>query len=799
MESLITTTTTTTTNEDEVTATTSMPSDSMVNRAEFTAYHSVDHPIVYQGIRDFLAKPTLYTTGTWSALDAQNVQLFTGVDIWTLITSHTAWMKKLEGFAFMRFTTCVKVVINASPFQQGKLLLHFLPCVYAQHLQSVSYAAMHNTELTAKTQQPHVELDASESACVLKIPYITPYNWMSIAEQETGPGSFYVSVLSQLLMGTAADTNAGYAVFVWLEDVELSGPQNPQMAGTVKVPKIRKVGNVEKTFTNIETGLSMTARVLDIFEGVPSLSSVCTTAAWVARQAKHVAANYGWSKPVNDMPPTVVTKQPNRYSSTCEGQDVSMQLALKSTNELQVTSEKSLTDADEMAFDYLLRIPALIQSFEIATSRATNSQMAVFTLAPNLFYQGCGVILAGSGGLTQTFKTIGAVTVNYSQGPPIFYFSDMFALWRGTVRFTFKFVKTKFHTGRLMFCWAPYTITAPTTTTSQYLIRSIVDLSTSNELVLDIPFMQTTDYRQTNGGNGYLYVLVLDPIRCPDTCYAGIQVLTYVQAGPGFEFQNPNVGSTAEVFSPQMNSGDDAVFKGVIGDYPRSSQSLEAAAKCVGEKTNSIKELLLRYRQLGWLSTYATFDNSFLINPYINGQRWMTPVTGAVKVTNMNCGIWNHMKSCYCFQRGGIRLGVIGGTSNTAGARYNPTANIYYQVAAATPINAGITNFPYTAITALVSLNNQSGNGLAIGEDNIFVTLPYMSEFRAILTGSVNEITTYPAADHAGNYNYASFYANGSATPGSGYFSTTKTLMAAADDYQLSYFVGCPPKFLSQV
>ena len=45
--------------------------------------------------------------------------------------------------------------------------------------------------------------------------------------------------------------------------------------------------------------------------------------------------------------------------------------------------------------------------------------------------------------------------MSFMEMVPAAYCASMFAYWRGSVDFVFKFVKTDFHSGRLMFVFNP--------------------------------------------------------------------------------------------------------------------------------------------------------------------------------------------------------------------------------------------------------------------------------------------------------------------------------------------------------
>jgi len=110
--------------------TTTNPSTTFVDQAEIKYFSrgevakTDDLDVFNQRIADFLEKPFLQSTFTWNSTDTTNSVLATLSGIQAL-QANTLWVNKYQGYNLLRGNFHVRVIINANPFQQGRLLGHF--------------------------------------------------------------------------------------------------------------------------------------------------------------------------------------------------------------------------------------------------------------------------------------------------------------------------------------------------------------------------------------------------------------------------------------------------------------------------------------------------------------------------------------------------------------------------------------------------------------------------------------------------------------------------------------------------
>jgi hypothetical protein len=739
-----------------------------------------------QSMADFLAKPQLLNTTTFTTGNADD-DLIYSVDVATALLANSYWTNKMQGFNLVRGTAVLRVQINANPFQQGKLLISFLPNeAPITSSGDSSYAAMHTTTMAGLRQLPCVELDLRQSVAILKIPWCAPTNWYNIKHPDFTWGKFRINVLAQMRTGSAGETSISVFSYLHFEDFEFAAPSIPQAGGKSKGKF------ATKTFTKSQEAAEATAAgatpVADAFRlvskasntlsGIPILSSVMRPLSWVTGYASRIASSLGWAKPRLADAPLAVTRQYNRYLPNSDGIDTGIKLALTSDNAICISDKYSLTDQDEMSFEFLKRVSTVINRTNWSTGDAVGTSL--YSILPDPL-QVCGVYS----------KTIGAHTVTYAQGPPIFYLAGLFNNWRGSLRYTLKIAKTDFHRGRIMITWTPTqgnSVTAPVATGNAVLaLRHIVDIQEGAEITLDLPYLQAYNYLPTGLASGQLDVTVLNALRCPETCNSSIELIHYFSGGPDFEFAVPAAGTMyanpayVAPFSPQVGVLDATS----IGNGQVQSENNFYVAESIGEKFTSVKQLLSRASK--FYRGSSGNESAFTLWPWFRSVLSMTAVTGVLAQPTLGGDLYNMITQMYVWNRGSIRITV--GTDSTA-PMY--VANTIFE-------GGGLNAFASSGLlldsnaTGSFSTNVNLVSGTAIsvqeGLGIMSMELPYYS-----LAGASTNYNSLPASstspyDKSMCLSQLTFQ-QASATKANIFRST-------GDNFQVSYFIGAPPLYIT--
>jgi len=788
--------------------------------AEVSVVHTAPTPISSvevrdQALRDFMEKAVLIYTGSWSDSSLANALLpiYTGaatrLDVATCLLATTYWANKIQGFQLVRGTVVFRLVINASPFQQGRLLMHFLPCCKDFDAVDASYLAMHNATLGGKVQQPSVELDCRDSVAVLKIPYCAPSTWYDIKNGNYDWGTLFLTVLSPLLVGTAQENTVDYSLYVSFEDFEMAAPLIPQA-------RKKFSSSNSKTDTTKETaalsegpvtkGLGIVSSIAGVLTAVPVLAPIAAPVAWVSGVLGGIASAFGWSKPTSEAHVAPMVIQPNRYSAVSGGPDMAYPLALLENNRLSVIETGSVYDGDEMSFNFLKKKWGFIGSLPwLVTSTSGTQILPAVAITPSTLYD------TGS-------DTKGTYVSSYVQGPPVFYFTNHFGLWRGGIEIMLKIVKTDFHVGRLQVTFTPsryVTETAVNLQNSQLSMREIVDLRTGNEFCFRLPYLHNLDFLKTSEHTGFLDIVVLNELRAPSTVYGGVLILMYARGADDFELEMP-IAVQYPTYSPQMNSnfssGNNEVLCETIGNYKDVPMGVHHAAECVGEMFTSVKQLLNRhvpvyFNSYGGAGTIAALQ--LLWWPFHRSVVYNS--TTGLKGPILSQDALSVFGTMYAFWRGGARVQV---TPWFNADQIKSTVNIQIMNDLQTPGTDSCVNFRSAAVVDFATpvvfsqpwITHTKANASAqpkilVASGGVVQTqeltgthcaaVPYYNRLRMSL--GINQTST-------------EVIPNDISQPHSTLACTTYRAFSGAnlsrsfnDDFQLMYFVGCPPVVLQSV
>lgn len=745
----------------------------------------------YTSIKDFLGKPYLVTTVNWTSAAAA------GSNIWSVATESyfngggsniTAWTDKLKGFNLVRGTLHFRFEVTANRFQQGYLIGSFMP--NASRLGSAKTGS-HRATINGIFQLPHVVINASDSAAEITIPYIAPTSHFDLKTFRYSWGSAWLDVVSPLQSGALGENSARVLIYAWLTDVELTAPLVPQMDTSET-----RGGPISKTLNDV-------SKVAGSFKKVPLVRQIATDVSWATRVAAGVASAFGFSKPTNELQNQIVARQQWRYSGVSDGASSALPFGLTHDTSLRPSSH-SLRNEDEMSLKFLYSIPNYCGLYTWTTGDVPGTVLTSIGINPSLLG------LSGS-------TTYAGHTASWFQGAPVVYLSQFFNLWRGSFKLRLKIVKTEMHKGRIQITWTPTQttpITAPTIQSSIFSQRHIIDLAEKDTIVLNLPYLINTPYLNVHNSrndpveglglySGLLDIKTLNELRCPETCAQEVKVILWIEPGEDFEYAAPgnssfNLGpgpATAATvpFILQMDVGDDdrdVLTSEGIGGSRIVPKRIDESAMCVGEHILSIKQLMLRFAPVYAPGGYPGNSSSFSVWPYFGGEYTINNATGALVKPVLTGDPLSYFKPCYAYYRGAVRIslspnatttptnigvsltpGLVPGSGAVAGT-YSGTNNSIASVDPSTQnINLG------TSIT-------ESEYGLGLVSANV----PYYCRTPVSLT--TVSTATVPINNTDCPLSVVNFVNNsGTITP----LSNSVLYRSVGDDFQLLYFLSCPP------
>lgn len=756
--------------------TTTMLNNDLIVAAKFHTPADIPHSLLEnagtgydQDIKAFLAKPVLLSSGVFSAVTVAGI-----IDDWILpnaLFNKEVYRRKLQGYLGVRGKIILRIQLNATKFQQGRLILCYNPMSSAQ-----DFARLDSPMLV--TQLPHVQIDiATQTEAILEIPFVSNYTHFGLISGEGPWAHAYLYRYLPFRTG-AGSTTCDYSVWAHMEDVELVTPAAnkgyiAQMAGDrLKHKPISALESKAMSSGPVSSALSKISMSADLLDGVPMLSSFAAPVAWASQIGARIASIFGWSKPTNELVIARRNITTNQYENNCDAIDNVYSLGLMTTNSVSVLPGLGGTDADEMSMSFLNSVNFWFRTDSWLTSDAVGTQIAAIELRPASY------AILGTSGL-------------YNFGP-LSYFATIFRYYRGSLKFRIKFAKTIFHSGRLALSYSPgYNSdgsTNPLTLDeSAYTYREILDMRDACEFEFTIPYASMRPYLLTTQSYGRLSLIVLNPLVAPDTVDTHVDIAWEVSADKDFEFFDPippsyvpcTQGAIAQMSSDRV--GDiHPHTSGSIGSSTVTGRGTIASELCVGERIMSIKQLLSRACE--FQTPVSTACQGVVMRPFDMYNSVVNfPFTG-ISLNYFDPDYYTTFSSFYKFSRGGVcarfQFETIEIPTMLTFIKFNDDTSV--------PIISGPSHPTETCRSHITENCSYNGNTLSAKipmyhPTHCRVNVPYTR------TGSLAALTR--AVEPYTNSQCVSVASVNSDNA----FITGSLLRSAADDFQLGFFLGVPP------
>jgi hypothetical protein len=527
-------------------------------------------------VKDFLSRPIIIASGLWSSTDVAETQLATA-NFPEILIQNQMYAEKLRGFVGLRATLVVKVQVNSQPFQQGRLMLQYYP--YAQYMPN--RVSLVNSTLQGRSGCPRTDLDLSVGTEIeMRIPYVSPHVYYNLITGQGSFGSIYLVIYSQLRDQVSGTGAVEYTIWAHLEDVDVqyptganiftgSGPNyaksgQKMLSGDFTEQDMRELWNTKaykkepaKIFAQVASELqqmknqgTISAGIGQISEGlstmskIPILGNLFTRPAWISAQASNIFKMLGFSKPTLQGLPCESKLRGQAHMANFDGADASHRMALSAQNEIETKAGLSGTSADEMDLSHILSIPNYWDRFDWTTSNTTNSILWDNFVTPF------------------KVKNFSTAIADRFRCTHTGYVANSFGYWRGSMVYTFKFVKTQYHSGRLRISFIPFyyntTISSGTPDVSRTQ-KVIVDLRTSTEVSFTVPYVSsrpwmycirpesawlgTDNALMYNAVTGIVRVEVLNQLVAANNVFQSVDVIVEVAGGPDLTFASPTCPS----------------------------------------------------------------------------------------------------------------------------------------------------------------------------------------------------------------------------------------------------------------
>lgn len=787
-----------------------------------------------QDLKDFFRKPYNYKSGAFATSDTEGL-LIDSFSCLTAFNANTVWTNKTTGFLNFRATMVVRIQINAYPFQAGRYIMSYLP----QYSSFDARISERNRHLTSITQHPNVQIGMRDTEAVLRIPYLSPFTHINLASSLYDWGTVFLHCYAPLKTGASGDTTVRYNIWIHLEDVDLVTPraQSSFLASKRARVGLRKVSDrfghpreAEQRAAGIgpiSLTLGRVARITSALTDIPMLAPLCGPVSWASNILSGVASAFGWSRPLVEN--SVVRTSPNIHAYACNSNasDVCLPLSTMTDNCLRTMEGFAGTDIDETSINFIkTRFAFLSRSNWVETDTA-GTNIFKYDLKPESFYN-------------NVTDVTGLYTATSTHDLPIASLARLFTYYRGSIKVKIKFVKTQFHSGRLMIAYVPYAANSTLTISgTDYVHRAIIDIRDCTEAVFEFPYALGQLYKKCDEEYGSINIIVVTPLRSPETVannidfileFAGCDDLEYsvprwtnlmayggkqgafslssplevrrlrrkrhnscrkrwVRENPNYIYVHCQMDVEDTVDSTEDFKVDDSLIADeTLGSGTIDADTLEAAEYAIGERVVSLMQIIKRFTRtfINPGDRTTSVVDSCQLYPYALGGQ-VFAAAGAFDVGRVS-DMFSWIHSAYAYSRGSVRW---------RGYSYSTSSQIVYDTYLVTPNNT--TSIAATAAfdSTLDSIGTPYGNatnipyihfgisqsyGFAVQVPPVSKTLHRLNHFQWQLADVSLTLPDVPNVRLNWLRNVSS---SGTAT--------VLPMRAAADDYQLGFFIGFAP------
>jgi hypothetical protein len=748
-----------------------------------------DHDLEVDDIKDiadFLAKPMPVSSGTFTTANSAGDTLLSA-DIFALFNAQTIWTNKIQGFLNMRANVKLRLVINPTPFQAGLLRLSYFPC--ANWLQFEMRAHLLNRMCIS--QIPGSYLNLNSNFVEVTVPYVAP---TSFIERDRVAGGAHVSwgqalihVFEPLRTGTGP-TSINWTLWMSLEDLELSGMVQPQMA---EAPRKRKGRAPQDQEQNSGKGpitriMSSGVQLASDIARIPSLAPIATPASWVLSAIEGLCESFGWSKPTLTEGPCRQIINDNAGAVHTKGNSSDVPLSLDPDNKIQVITDAAPGQLDEMSTAFVHSRWSFFADIAWSTASVAGAAISQFDLGPATF---------------QLSQVVGGNTVTSSA--PCAVANTMYAMYRGSFEVRIRLIKTGFHTGTLAVAYIPgMDATTPSYADSAYVYRQIIDIQDGSEFIFNCPYLIPQDYLRTSEKIGRFVVYVVNPLIAPATVSTTVDLMLEVRGGSDLMYSVPNALDVCP-FVPQgidvENAGESTSL--VLGSRDHQLANVHHSALSVGEVQLSYLEILKSHYNLLWADNVvtATSGNDYfqLATNRIYGARYNGVTTTSAE---LGADLISFVGSWYALSRGSQRYRAIPLTPP-------PLVESYRAAFMSDDVNdsvAGLSGLTWWTNTVPNLTSSSAIASLLVSDNPIVGTTAAGKSTRVYQTPPVNSGISVQAPFYCKfRYGLNAFVvdrdvANIAYTPNNsvGFYmpscAKTQLTRSLGDDFQFSYFVGIP-------
>lgn len=420
---------------------------------------------------------------------------------------------KISNFYGLRAGVELVVLVNNQKFQAGNLMVSFLP----NAKYNLAKMAMHGADLkglVTRSGAPRANLDLMDGTRIsMSVPYASPFVFYNLLTSEGTIGDFHISVYS-VLRDVAASGTVSVRVYARFIDVDLEFPTGELPATNSQMPSLTRAIeslDTKPTRAKLDVAKKEIQSILDkIDKGEFSFQMNTNSGAFKQKALPKMASS-------NDDNLTHMLSTHSKNSLK------SMNMGDASTN--------------EMSFNKMLTIPCYYDSFDVTTAQAADTNVWLKTVSPLV---GPNITNADS-----------SISADY-----LYFHSNLYKKWRGSIIYRFRAVKTRFHSVRLRVWFSPGSAGPTASINRNACYSKIIDLEVENSFTFEVPYVHPYEYLNTRKGAtslGRIGIDIENPMVAPDTVESTIEIVVDRFAGEDFQCALPS-SMIAFPFNPTVRT-----------------------------------------------------------------------------------------------------------------------------------------------------------------------------------------------------------------------------------------------------
>jgi hypothetical protein len=774
---------------------------------------------------DFFSRPVLIHEYNWDVA----TNFYQTFNPWTDYFSDARVINRLCHYHLLRCNLKVRIQLNGNSFYYGKLLCSYVPL---KALDQMSRNANGANDFTTASQLPNCEVSSTLSeGAEMKLPMIWIKNSFSIPLREwENMGSLTMRSYSTLRTANGATNPISIAIYAWAEDVKFGG------LTSIKPSTLVPQGD-EYSVKPVSRLASAVANWSGKFKDVPYIGKYAKATSIGASATSDIASLFGYSKPLT-IDTAVIQRKAKAGLANYNTQDDAHKLALDVKQEVTIDPRVvGSAPRDEMSIVDIASRPSIIS---IASWDATATPGAI------LFSTVVDPCVC-----TQAYPAVGEFLL-----PAVAFATFPFKYWRGSLMYSFDFICTPFHKGRVKITYDPAGV--PNVGLMNVNRSLIVDLDTTKRVEFCVPWSQSSAFKQHipfgsiatwmgNGpitppnldlvSNGVLTVSVLNKLTSPHPVEGhDIRFVVRVFACDDFEVACPSSYDLVHMRNyadPNYNAGasiplePEAKEENVTCNTMVSSTSKNVNDLIhFGESIKSFRSLVKRYcfHEMTFMNDEdpdAGAPNSvhaFFTRPFLPMQGGYCPDVAIIQAPVYQARIANkryvyasttyinYITQAYVGMRGGIRYLVDSTNLMTHNGSIAISRNCLERVPYGPAfIHPTYTNqvvdptcWPSVGIVNQIHSNFNNGmNGSSLSTNTVdgitTVELPYYSKYRFIPT---RRFTSYDGGSKVPLWqNYGGCWSYTLRAHDISQTELVSVWCSGAEDFSAYFFLGAPPLF----